>query len=53
MSVWALGRIASKITFARANKVLVKALQDPYFKVRANACTAISRLSSAEAGLSQ
>ena len=27
-------------------------MQDPYFKVRAHACTAISQLSSVEAGLS-
>jgi hypothetical protein len=26
MAVWALGRIASKITFARAGKVLMQAL---------------------------
>ena len=52
MTVWALGRISSKLTYTRAMPSILSALQDPYFKVRAHACTAVAHLGSVEANLS-
>ena len=48
MAVWALGRLASVHTIIRAKKTLVQVLQDPYFKVRASACTALAQFGSPE-----
>lgn len=42
MAVWALGRLASPQTGSRAQKVLIAALKDQYWKVRAAACTAVA-----------
>lgn len=42
MSVWALGRLATFNTGQKAKKILVAALKDSYWKVRAAACTAVA-----------
>ena len=44
MAIWALGRLPSRQTIRKAHDVLINALQDPYFKVRAAACTAIAQI---------
>jgi len=42
MCVWAIGRLASHLTGQKAKKILVNALKDSYWKVRAAACTAVA-----------
>ena len=42
MAVWAIGRLASTITIKKASKMLIDALGDPFFKVRASACSSIA-----------
>jgi HEAT repeat protein len=42
MIVWSLGRLASHETGLKIKKLLITALQDSYWKVRAAACTAIA-----------
>jgi len=44
MAVWSLGRIASPEIAPRSKKVLVHALKDSYWKVRAAACTAVAQM---------
>lgn len=44
MCVWAIGRLASPVTGQKAKKILVIALKDSYWKVRAAACTAVAHL---------
>ena len=44
MSVWALGRLASPQTGVKAQKMLIVALKDQYWKVRAAACTAVAQM---------
>jgi HEAT repeat protein len=44
MAIWALGRLPTKQTIRKAQDVLINALQDQYFKVRAAACTAIAQI---------
>ena len=44
MCVWALGRLASPSTGQKARKILVAALKDSYWKVRAAACTAVAQI---------
>jgi HEAT repeat protein len=42
MIVWSIGRLSSVETGVKVKKLLIEALQDPYWKVRAAACTAIA-----------
>ena len=42
MLVWSIGRLASRQTGQKVQKLLIQALQDPYWKVRAAACIAIA-----------
>ena len=42
MVVWSIGRLASPQVGYRCEKLILAALQDNYWKVRAAACTAIS-----------
>jgi len=48
MAVWSIGRLASVATIKKATPVLLAALGDPYFKVRAAACSAIAQFGVAE-----
>ena len=48
MAVWSIGRLASVKTIAKASNILMAALNDPYFKVRAAACSAIAQFGVAE-----
>lgn len=48
MSVWALGRLASQKTIKRASLILIEALNDPFFKVRAAACSSIAQFGVSE-----
>ena len=48
MAVWAIGRLASVTTIKKAAKVLIDALGDPFFKVRAAACSSIAQFGVAE-----
>lgn len=42
MIVWAIGRLASQHVGVQTQQLVVDALQNSYWKVRAAACTAIS-----------
>jgi len=42
MCVWSIGRLATYTTGQKAKKILVAALKDSYWKVRAAACTAVA-----------
>ena len=42
MIVWSIGRLSSHETGQKVKKLLIEALQDSYWKVRAAACTAIA-----------
>lgn len=42
MCVWSIGRLATAQTGQKAKKILVAALKDSYWKVRAAACTAVA-----------
>jgi HEAT repeat protein len=42
MCVWSLGRLATHQTGQKSKKILVAALKDSYWKVRAAACTAVA-----------
>ena len=44
MCVWSLGRLATPQTGEKAKKILVSALKDSYWKVRAAACTAVAQI---------
>ena len=46
MAVWALGRIVSVHTLTKVSRSFLSVLQDPYFKVRAAACSALAVLGS-------
>jgi len=48
MAVWAIGRLASTTTIKKASKILIDALGDPFFKVRASACSSIAQFGVAE-----
>ena len=48
MAVWSIGRLASVKTINRGSPILMEALGDPYFKVRAAACSAIAQFGVAE-----
>ena len=48
MAVWAIGRLASTITIKKASKILIDALGDPFFKVRASACSSIAQFGVAD-----
>ena len=48
MSVWAIGRLASTTTMRKASKVLIEILGDPFFKVRASACSSIAQFGIVE-----
>ena len=48
MAVWAIGRLASTITIKKASKMLIDALGDPFFKVRASACSSIAQFGVAD-----
>ena len=48
MAVWAIGRLASTTTMRKAAKTLIEALGDPFFKVRASACSSIAQFGIAE-----
>ena len=43
MAVWAIGRLASAVTIKKSSKILIDALGDPFFKVRASACSSIAQ----------
>ena len=42
MIVWTIGRLASVEVGRKVQKILLEALEDQYWKVRAAACTAIA-----------
>lgn len=42
MCVWSIGRLATHQTGLKASRILVAALKDSYWKVRAAACTAVA-----------
>lgn len=44
MAAWAIGRLASPETGQKVKKVIVMALKDNYWKVRAAACTAVAQI---------
>ena len=44
MCVWSLGRLATNQTGQKAKRILVAALKDSYWKVRAAACTAVAQI---------
>ena len=44
MCVWSIGRLATYQTGQKATKILVAALKDSYWKVRAAACTAVAQI---------
>ena len=48
MAVWAIGRLASTVTIKKASKMLIDALSDPFFKVRASACSSIAQFGVAD-----
>ena len=48
MGVWAIGRLSSPLTIRKASKILIEALNDPFFKVRASACSSIAQFGVAE-----
>ena len=48
MAVWSIGRLASVKTISKGSHILMAALSDPYFKVRAAACSAIAQFGVAE-----
>ena len=48
MAVWAIGRLASTATMRKASKVLIEILADPFFKVRASACSSIAQFGIVE-----
>lgn len=48
MAVWAIGRLASTTTIKKASKILIEALGDPFFKVRASACSSIAQFGVSE-----
>ena len=48
MAVWAIGRLASTITMRKAAKALIEGLSDPFFKVRASACSSIAQFGIAD-----
>ena len=48
MAVWAIGRLTSTLTIKKASKILIEALADPFFKVRASACSSIAQFGVSE-----
>lgn len=48
MAVWAIGRLASTYTIKRSQQILIDALSDPFFKVRASACSSIAQFGVTE-----
>lgn len=48
MAVWAIGRLASTQTIKKAQSILIEALSDPFFKVRASACSSIAQFGVTE-----
>ena len=48
MAVWSIGRLSSITTIRKGSDILMTALADPYFKVRASACSAIAQFGVSE-----